>query len=54
MIVKKIKYRNGREVYRKTGLLEKIKYYEDLIYAIVFACGFITVIVFMLIGFIKM
>ena len=52
MLVRKIKYRNGREVYRKTGLLEKIKYYEDLIYGIVFAGGIIAVIVFMFIGLI--
>lgn len=52
MLVRKIKYRNGREVYRKTDLLEKIKYYEDLIYSCFFAGGIIAVIVFMFIGLI--
>ena len=31
MLVRKIKYENGREIYRKTNILDKIKYYEDLI-----------------------
>ena len=53
MLIIKIKYRNGREVYRKTSLLEKIKYYEDLIYGVVFGLGLIAVIVFMFIGFIN-
>lgn len=50
MLVRKIKYINGREVYRKTALLEKIKYYEDLIYGVVFAGSIVAVIVFMFIG----
>lgn len=53
MLVKKIKYKNGREIYRKTDLLEKIKYYEDLIYGVIFGLGLIAVIVFVLLGFIK-
>ena len=53
MIVKKTKFKNGREIYRKADFLEKIKYYEDLIYSIVFGLGLIAVIVFVLLGFIK-
>lgn len=53
MKIRKIKYKNGREIYRKTSLLDKIKYYEDLIYGIVFGLGLIAVIVFVFVGFIK-
>ena len=53
MQIRKIKYKNGREIYRKRSLLDKIKYYEDLIYGIVFGLGLIAVIVFVFVGFIK-
>ena len=53
MQIRKIKYKNGREIYRKTSLLDKIKYYEDLIYGVVFGLGLIAVIVFVFVGFIK-
>ena len=53
MKIRKIKYKNGREIYRKTSLLEKIKYYEDLIYGVVFGLGLIAIIVFVFIGFIR-
>ena len=53
MKIRKIKYKNGREIYRKISLLDKIKYYEDLIYSIVFGLGLIAVIVFVFVGFIK-
>lgn len=53
MLIRKIKYRNGREIYRKKSLLDKIKYYEDLIYGVVFGLGLIAVIVFVFVGFIK-
>ena len=53
MQIKKIKYKNGREIYKKRSLLDKIKYYEDLIYGVVFGLGLIAIIVFVLVGFIK-
>ena len=53
MQIRKIKYKNGREIYRKRSLLDKIKYYEDLIYGVVFGIGLIAVIVFVFVGFIK-
>ena len=53
MLVRRIKYKNGRVVYRKTSLLYKIKYYEDLIYIIVFGLGLITVLIFLSLGFIR-
>ena len=53
MLVRKIKYKNGREVYRRTSFLDKVKYYEDLIYSIVFAFGLVVVLAFILVGFIK-
>lgn len=53
MQIRKIKYKNGREIYKRTNILDKIKYYEDLIYGIVFGLGLIAVIVFILLGFIK-
>lgn len=53
MQIRKIKYKNGREIYRKRSLLDKIKYYEDLIYGVVFGLGLIAVIVFVFVGFIK-
>lgn len=53
MLIKKIKYKNGREIYKKRSLLDKIKYCEDLIYSIVFGLGLIAVIVFVFVGFIK-
>lgn len=53
MQIRKIKYKNGREIYRKTSLLDKIKYYEDLIYGVIFGLGLIAVIVFIFVGFIR-
>ena len=53
MQIRKIKYKNGREIYRKKSLLDKIKYYEDLIYGVVFGLGLIAIIVFVFVGFIK-
>lgn len=53
MQIRKIKCKNGREIYRKTSLLDKIKYYEDLIYGVVFGLGLIAVIVFVFVGFIR-
>lgn len=53
MQIRKIKYKNGREIYRKTSLLDKIKYYEDLVYGVVFGLGLIAVIVFVFVGFIR-
>ena len=53
MLIRKIKYKNGREIYRRTGFLDKVKYYEDLIYIVVFGLGLIAIIVFVFVGFIK-
>lgn len=53
MLVRKIKYKNGREVYRRTSFLDKVKYYEDLIYGIIVAFELVVVLVFILVGFIK-
>lgn len=53
MLMRKIKYKNGREIYRRANFFDKIKYYEDLIYGIIFGLGLITVLVFLLLGFIK-
>ena len=53
MKIRKINYKNGREIYRKTNILDKVKYYEDLIYSVVFGIGLIAVIVFVFVGFIK-
>ena len=53
MQIRKIKYKNGREIYRKTNILDKVKYYEDLVYGVVFGLGLIAVIVFVFVGFIK-
>ena len=53
MLVRKIKYKNGREIYRRTSFLDKVKYYEDLIYSIIVAFGLVAVLVFILVGFIK-
>ena len=53
MQIRKIKYKNGREIYRKRSLLDKIKYYEDLIYGVVFGLGLIAIIVFVFVGFIR-
>ena len=53
MLIRKIKYKNGREIYRKTSLLDKIENYADLIYSFVFGLGLIAVIVFVFVGFIK-
>lgn len=53
MLIRKINYKNGREIYRKRSLIDKIKYYEDLIYGIVFGIGLIAVIVFVFVGFIR-
>lgn len=53
MQIRKIKYKNGREIYKKRSLLDKIKYYEDLVYGVVFGLGLIAVIAFFFVGFIK-
>ena len=53
MIVKKTKFKNGREVYKKTSLLEKIQFYEDEIYSIVFSVGLLVVLIFIFTGIIK-
>lgn len=53
MIVKKTKFENGREIYRKADFLEKIKFYEDEIYSIVFSVGMVVVVVFLFTGIIK-
>lgn len=53
MLVRKIKYKNGREIYRRTSFLDKVKYYEDLIYSIIIIFGLVTVLVFVLVDFIK-
>ncbi|MEE0886280.1 MAG: hypothetical protein UIB61_05180 [Treponema sp.] len=53
MLIRKIKYKNGREIYRRTSFLDKVKYYEDLIYIVVFGLGLIAIIVFVFVGFIK-
>ena len=53
MKIIKIKYKNGREIYRKTSLLDKIEYYADLIYGVIFGLGLIAIIVFVFVGFIK-
>ena len=53
MQIRKIKYKNGREIYRKTSLLDKIEYYADLIYSFVFGLGLIAIIVFVFVGFIR-
>lgn len=53
MIVKKTKFKNGREIYRKVGFLEKVKYYEDEIYSIVFSVGMLVVAIFLFTGIIK-
>ena len=53
MLVRKIKYENGREIYRRTNILDKIKYYEDLIYSVVFGLALIAILVFLLLGFIR-
>ena len=53
MLIRKIKYKNGREIYRRTSFLDKVKYYEDLIYGIIVAFGLVVVLVFILVGFIK-
>ena len=53
MQIRKIKYKNGREIYRKINILDKVKYYEDLIYGVVFGLGLIAVIVFVFVGFIR-
>lgn len=52
MLIRKIKYKNGREIYRKFDFLEKIQYYEDLIYGVVFAGCIVAVIVFIFVGLI--
>lgn len=52
MLLRKIRYKNGREIYRKTSFWDKVKYYEELIYGFVFAGGIIAVIVFMFVGLI--
>ena len=53
MIVKKTKFKNGREIYRKADFLEKIKYYENEIYSIVFSVGMLVVTIFLFTGIIK-
>lgn len=53
MIIRRIKYKNGRTIYKRTGLMDKIKYYEDTIYSIVFVIGIITVLVFIITGLIR-
>lgn len=53
MLVRKIKYKNGREIYKRTNILNKVKYFENLIYEVIFAGGIVAVIVFMFIGFIN-
>ena len=53
MQIRKIKYKNGREIYKRINILDKVKYYEDLIYGVVFGLGLIAVIVFVFVGFIK-
>ena len=53
MLIRKIKYKNGREIYRRTSFLDKVKYYEDLIYGIIVVFGLVIVLVFILVGFIK-
>ena len=53
MIVKKTKFKNGREIYRKADFLEKIKYYEDEIYSIVFSVGMLVVMIFLFTGIIE-
>ena len=53
MQIRKIKYKNGREIYRRTNILDKVKYYEDLIYGVIFGLGLIAIIVFVFVGFIK-
>ena len=53
MLVRKIKYKNGREIYRRINILDKIKYYEDLVYSVVFGLALIAILVFLLLGFIR-
>lgn len=36
MLVRKITLKNGRVIYKKTSLLEKISYYENYIYPVIF------------------
>ena len=53
MMIRKIRYKNGREIYRRTNILDKIKYHEDFIYGVVFGLALIAILVFLLLGFIK-
>ena len=45
MLIRKITYKNGRTVYRKTGLLEKINYYDNYFYSIVFVVTLILALI---------
>ena len=45
MLIRKITYKNGRTIYRKTDLLEKINYYDNYFYSIVFVVTLILTLI---------
>ena len=45
MLIRKITYKNGRTIYRKTDLLEKINYYDNYFYSIVFSVTLILALI---------
>lgn len=51
MLIKEIKKRN-RTVYKKADLLDKMNYYEDIVYAVIFGVTIVCLVVFAFLGWI--
>lgn len=45
MLVRKITFKNGRVIYKKTSLLEKISFYENYIYPVIFTITLILALI---------
>ena len=51
MLIKEIK-KGNRTVYKRANLLDKMNYYEDIIYAIIFGATVVGLVVFAFLGWI--
>lgn len=51
MLVKKI-VKGKRIIYRKAGFLDKMNYYEDIVYAVIFVATIGCLVVFAFLGWI--
>lgn len=51
MLVKKI-VKGKRIIYRKAGFWDKMNYYEDIVYAVIFGITIVGLVVFAFLGWI--